>query len=80
MTSLNDVDTELGLDTEVYLAIVCKIPLSAADHFKRLLTAHGSRIVYQRLAAEPLRIVAKRTYEELAQRGGYDDGILRAIS
>ena len=58
-------ESDLGLDTEVFLAVLCKVPLSAVEHVKRLLAAHGSRIVYQRLAAEPLRVVTQREYNAL---------------
>jgi hypothetical protein len=56
---------DLDLDTEVFLALVCKVPLSAVEYVKRLLAAHGSRIVYQRLAAEPLRVVTQREFDAL---------------
>ena len=72
--------TELDSDTEVFLGMVCKIPLLDVEEIKRLLRTRGSRIVYQRLAAEPLRIVTQRNYEELARRDVNDDVRRRTIS
>jgi hypothetical protein len=47
---------EIDYDTEVWLGLICRVPLSEADRVKRSLAGLGCRIVYQRISIEPLRI------------------------
>lgn len=76
MMHMNDSEmygcASLETDTEVYFGMICKVPLREIEFFRRLVSMHGGRIVYQLLAAEPLRIVAKREYDGLL-RGDDDD-------